>query len=429
MFRLTIPMAVALAALSIHADPARAASRTIVTLTFDDGSADQYVNARPLLDSHHMKGTFFINSARVGTPGYMTQAQITDIAVDGNEIGGHTINHADLPTLPADEQKRQICNDRVALFGMGFQVQNFAYPFGDADATTERIARECGYNSARSVGGVVSPGSCGGCDFAESIPPADPYFTQTPDSVKTTTGLGALEGYVTQAELHGGGWVQLVIHHVCDGCDDTYAVSPGTLSAFLSWLAPRSVLGTTVKTVGEVVGGGLQPPVSGPPSPVNVQNPSLETATDGVPDCFQLGGYGTNSFAWTRTDDAHGGSFGERVDISGYTDGDRKLVTKQDVGGCAPAAIPGHTYRLEVWYKGSWASGVRVKMSFFYRSSTGVWTFWDNGPALTATGTWAQTLVTTPPVPGGATNISFGVALAGVGDLTVDDFTLADTAS
>mgnify|MGYP001279740177 FL=1 len=68
-------------------------------------------------------------------------------------------------------------------------------------------------------------------------------------------------------------------------------------------------------------------------------------------------------------------------------------------------------------------------MSIYYRSATGVWTFWTNGPALSGTGTWQQTLVTTPPVPAGATNISFGVALPGVGALVVDDFSLADLGS
>jgi peptidoglycan/xylan/chitin deacetylase (PgdA/CDA1 family) len=427
--RLAVLLAVALAALSISAGPARAATGTVVSLTFDDGSADQYANARPILTSHHMKGTFYINSGRVGTTGYMTQPQVADLAADGNEIGGHTISHADLPTLSADEQQRQICNDRVALLTMGFTVKNLAYPYGNADAGTEQIARDCGYNSARTVGGVVSPGACGGCPYAETIPPADAYYTQTPDSVRTGTSLSALKGYVTQAEQHRGGWVQLVIHHVCNGCDDTYAVTPATLSSFLDWLAPRSGIGTTVKTVDGVVGGSQRPPVPGPPSPAAVQNPSLEAATAGVPDCFQLGGYGTNTGTWTHATDPRSGQYAERVDVTSYTDGDRKLVTRQDAGGCAPGVTPGHTYRLGTWYKGSWATGVRVKMSIYYRSATGVWTFWTNGPALTATGTWAQTEVTTPAVPSGATNISFGVALAGVGDLTVDDFSLADTGS
>ncbi|WP_433229417.1 polysaccharide deacetylase family protein [Actinomadura formosensis] len=406
--------------------PARAETGTVVSLTFDDGSQDQYDNARPVLAGHGMKGTFFINSARVGTSGYMTQAEIESLESAGNEIAGHTITHADLPTLSVAEQQRQVCDDRVALLNMGFTIKNFAYPYGNADGTSEQVVHDCGYNSARTVGGVVSPGSCNGCGYAETIPPADAYFTQTPDSVKTDTTLAQLQGYVTQAETHGGGWVQLVIHHVCNGCENTYAISPSTLSSFLDWLAPRSANGTQVKTVDQVIGGSLQPPVDGPPSPTSVQNPSLETATGNVPDCFQLGGYGSNTYTWSRTSASHTGQYAERVDVTAYTDGDRKLVTKQDAGTCAPAATPGHAYRLGVWYKGTWSSAVHAKMSIYYRSATGVWTFWTNGPTLTQTNTWQQTLVTTPAVPSGATNISFGVALPGVGTLIVDDFSLMD---
>jgi hypothetical protein len=34
--------------------------------------------------------------------------------------------------------------------------------------------------------------------------------------------------------------------------------------------------------------------------------------------------------------------------------------------------------------------------------------------------------VTTPPVPAGATNISFGIALSGVGTLQTSDYSLTD---
>lgn len=244
--------------------PAHSLTTTVVSLTFDDGAQDQYDNARSLLSDHGMKGTFYINSGRVGTSGYMTWSEIAALASDGNEIGGHTITHPDLPTLSTDDQQRQICNDRVALLNMGFAIKNLAYPHGGADANTKQIAYDCGYNSARKVGGIVSPGLCHGCGYAESIPPSDAYYTRTPDSVRTNTSLATLKGYVTQAEAHGGGWVQLVIHHVCDGCADTYAVSPSTLASFLDWLQPRSLGGTSVKTVDEVIGGPVQPPISGP---------------------------------------------------------------------------------------------------------------------------------------------------------------------
>ena len=47
-----------------------------------------------------------------------------------------------------------------------------------------------------------------------------------------------------------------------------------------------------------------------------LKNPSLETATGSTPTCWSLAGFGTNTFAWTRTSDAHTGSFGEKLDVT-----------------------------------------------------------------------------------------------------------------
>src|SRR3954454_8452577 len=127
------------------------AASTVVSLEFDDGWADQYANARAQLKSHGMHGTFFINSGSVGTTDYMTWQQITDLATDGNEIGGHTIDHPHLKTLSSSEQVHQICDDRTALRNRGFAVTNFAYPYGEYDATVKANAKSCGYSTARDV--------------------------------------------------------------------------------------------------------------------------------------------------------------------------------------------------------------------------------------------------------------------------------------
>jgi peptidoglycan/xylan/chitin deacetylase (PgdA/CDA1 family) len=435
--RLATLSALALLAFLIPCLPraAHADTRTTVSLTFDDGIKDQFTNARPLLQSHGMHGTFYIISGQTNLSGYMSQADISALAADGDEIGGHTVDHADLTTLSSDDAKREVCNDRVTLLNWGFSVKSFAYPFGAANATAEQAVAYCGYNSARTVGGVVSPGSCSGCAYAETIPPADAYYTQTPDSIQTNTTLTQMKQLVTQAEQHGGGWVQLVMHHICDGCDPTYGLSPSTLSDFLDWLAPRSAIGTVVKTVDQVIGGTVKPGVPGPPlnPPTSgnlVQNPSLESAVNNVPSCFQYGGYGTNTFAWTRSTDAHTGSFSQKLDVTSWTSGDRKLVTTQDANTCAPVATPGHTYTSSIWYKGSWAAGVEVKLTLYYRTSAGTWAYWTSGPALPATATWTQTpAYTSPPAPAGATGLSVGLSLAGTGTIYTDDYNITDTAN
>lgn len=424
---LALTPAVATAAVSEQAS-------TVVSLTFDDGSQDQYDNARPILREHGMNGTFYVNNNRIGGAGFMGAAALTTLQNEGDEIGGHTVDHADLLNLSTDDQRREICNDRVALLDRGLDVRNFAYPYGNANATTQQIADECGYNSARTIGGIVSPNSCSGCDYAEQLPPTNTYMTRTPDSVRNTTTLANLQGYVTQAETHGGGWVTLAFHHVCDGCGDVYSITPTLLDQFLDWLELRDSSGTVVATVNDVIGGQTQPAVAGPalPAPLSdslILNPSLESVgANATPACFKRSGYGTNSFTWAQTANAHSGEAAQQVTVTSHTSGDRKLVTAQDTTSCVPSATVGHTYQAGLWYRGTWGAGVVVKLTMYTRTSSGSWVYWTSGPTLSATSTWTQTpSYTTPPAPAGATGLSFGLALAGEGTLATDDYTLTDT--
>lgn len=155
-----------------------------------------------------------------------------------------------------------------------------------------------------------------------------------------------------------------------------------------------------------------------------IQNPSLESGSGNTPTCWLLGGYGTNTFSWSRTSDAHTGSFAEALTVSSYTSGDRKLVNAQDSGACAPAAVPGHTYTASAWYKGT----ARAYFFAYYRTSAGSWVFWVNSAKFAASSSWTQASWTTPAVPSGATNLSIGLGTDSVGSLTMDDFTLFDNA-
>ena len=105
----------------------------------------------------------------------MTWQQISDLQADGNEIGGHTVDHVDLTstTLSAAEKRRQVCEDRQNLVTRGFNPVSFAYPYSRHDAAARTIVAECGYSSARGAGGAPVGG--------ETIPPLDPFGTRTPD--------------------------------------------------------------------------------------------------------------------------------------------------------------------------------------------------------------------------------------------------------
>ena len=402
-----------------------------VSLTFDDSNADQ-LPAEQTMKAAGLHGTFYTVSGWVGQPSYLTLANLQQIQADGNEIAGHTIEHPDLPTLDPNEQMREICNDRVNLINWGFQPTDFAYPFADAD-TNETDAKACGYNSARGLGDVVSPGDCTGCVYAETTPPPDPYYLRAPDEVDSTWTLAQMEQEVTNAQSHKGGWVILTFHHICSDigaadCPSDLSTTPTIFDAFVTWLAGQASNSTTVKTVQQVIGGTFKPGTYvNPPAPaaagVNaLQNPSVDTinSATGFPQCWQAGGWGTNTVAWANTTAAHTGTNAENLTVTNYSSGDAKLLNTLDLGACTPTVVPGNTYNLSVWYE----STGTTQFALYYRTTNGSWFYWTSSPWFATASTWTQATFTTPPVPAGANGMSFGLALIANGSLTTDDYSL-----
>ncbi|MEW2501064.1 polysaccharide deacetylase family protein [Amycolatopsis sp. CA-161197] len=394
-----------------------------VVLTFDDGNADQ-MSALPILQKYNMKGTFYIISGSVGAPNYLTQANLQTIKNAGHEIGGHTVTHPDLTTVPADEAKRQICNGRASLAAMGFAVTSFAYPYAALNTSVKNNVKACGFNSARGLGDLASAHGCAGCPAAETTKPADAYEIKALDEDDNTWTLAQMQSAVTAAERNGG-LLTFTFHHVCDGtgCDEL-SISTSRLDQFLSWLNGRKSVGTTVKTMQQAIGGATKAVVTAPASAnTGLVNTSLETSTSGTgfPDCYMPGGYGGNTPTWTRTTDKHTGTYAQKLDVASYTDGDAKLLPTFDLGACTPTIAAGKTYTIGVWYK----STAITQFSLYYRNTQGFWAYWTSGPWLAAAPNWTQATFTTPAAPAGATGLSFGLGLIANGSVTTDDYSFA----
>jgi peptidoglycan/xylan/chitin deacetylase (PgdA/CDA1 family) len=250
------------------ATPARGSTPVVVTLGFDDGTVDQYLYGFPILQSHGMNATFFVNTGPivVGDADHMTTADLHALYDAGNEIAGHTIDHANIQPLSVADAEHEVCDDRNTLLdasqGFGFPAESFAYPFGSWDATSQAVVHYCGYNSARTVAGVKAKGPV----YGETIPPADAYATRTPPNPKKATKLSTLEEYVLNAEAdtQSTDWVQYVFHRVCDkstgGHCGAYAISLSKFSSFLDFLQGEIAVGrVVVETTGQVIGGPLNP--------------------------------------------------------------------------------------------------------------------------------------------------------------------------
>jgi peptidoglycan/xylan/chitin deacetylase (PgdA/CDA1 family) len=417
---------------------AAATVHTQVSITFDDGDADQLA-ALPLLAKNHIHATFYVISGAVGTPGYFTRSDLDRISAAGNEIGGHTASHLNLVDVSQAEARRQICTSRATLMGWGFPVTSFAYPRGATNPAVERMVAECGYRSARLGSGLRFDngrpgGGCADCSSVDRTPPADPYAIAVPGAVGQTWSLTDLQDAVRTAENRGNGWLPLVFHHVCTNGCGPLSVTPAILGEFLQWLDKRGASGTVTEPVSEVMGGAVRPVVRAPDAPTHrLVNPSLEatgraanldtvteSATDpGIPSCWMPAGYGRNTATWRRTSDAHTGRFAEQLSVSNYHDGDAKLLQRFDLGECSLPVEPGKAYTLGAWYK----STAQIQYSDYVRNATGTWKYWVSSQYLPAAGTWTDAVWQTPGVPAGTTAISFGLTLFKNGSLTTDDYT------
>src|SRR5260370_1147322 len=245
---------------------ATAHRRTVVSLTFDDGTADQFAAAR-IMHRYGLAGTFFIITGPVGAPHYMSLADLRQLAANGDEIGGHTVSHLDLVNTTLAEARRQVCAGRAILTRWGFHATSFAYPDGAANRQVEATIAACGFNAARIVSGLAGPG-CPGCAAAESLPPADRYAIRSPGQVESGTTLAGLERSVLTAQRHGGGWGPLIFHHVgAANRPGQLSIRDTTFRAFVAWLAQQRGHGVTVETMHQVIGGARPPPGPGPAAP------------------------------------------------------------------------------------------------------------------------------------------------------------------
>ena len=433
---------------TVHAPAVQAATNpTVVTLTFDDGDADQF-QAQQSMAAAGLVGTFYIPTGWIGKPGHLTREQLDAMAADGNEIAGHTVTHPKLPELPPEEARAEMCNGRAVLQSWGFGATTFAYPFTASNPAVKQMTVECGFTVARGLGDVVSPRSCGDCAYAESMPPADPQYLKALDQVDASWTLDHLKSAVTNAVDRDGGWVILTFHRVCSpigtaSCPADRSTTPEVFDAFISWLdairddgANNTVVQTIDQTVRQYLGNAYPanrtaPEVaSRPHAPFGVnalENPSLEAAdpATGFPSCWQPANWGRHTVAWSTTSPGRTGDVAEQVSVSGYRDGAANLLPTMDVHTCAPTVEPGRTYRLSAWYR----STGTTQFVLYYRDTSYNWRDWTSSPPLEPTESptmWSEATFTTPPAPADAAAMTFGLALIDDGTLTTDDYALVE---
>ena len=137
---------------------------SVVLLTFDDGFADFYSAALPILKQHGFVATLYVATAFVGdvsrflqregetTRVMLTWDQLAEIASAGIECGAHGHDHMQLDVLPTDAARVQIVRSKQVLEDkLSRRIATFAYPYGYYRSAVKQLVRAAGYSSACAV--------------------------------------------------------------------------------------------------------------------------------------------------------------------------------------------------------------------------------------------------------------------------------------
>ncbi|MBD8524847.1 polysaccharide deacetylase family protein [Pseudomarimonas arenosa] len=117
-----------------------------VWIGFDDGDASNYDNALPILSERGLTADFFINSANVGQPGFVSWAQLREMVAAGMSIQSHGHTHTYFTAHDAVQLSAELRRSKAEIEDkLGIEVSLLAPPGGRCPPRLLELAEQCGY--------------------------------------------------------------------------------------------------------------------------------------------------------------------------------------------------------------------------------------------------------------------------------------------
>jgi len=121
---------------------------TPIVLTFDDGEANNFTTALPLLEKYGMSATFYITTSNLNNPGWLNNFQVNELSRAGMEIGAHGHTHRFFSTLENGELYMELQQPKAILeVIIEESIKSVSLPGGRGLKEIENLAHELGYRS------------------------------------------------------------------------------------------------------------------------------------------------------------------------------------------------------------------------------------------------------------------------------------------